>query len=437
MATDYFFISDLHIGGDGALQNCDFLDELLSFLQDLENRDQDTELIINGDAFGLWEFTDVEGMEKLETLISQQQELFEQFKTTGSQITITLMAGNHDYELACYPEFIDRLKDFNIHLVPELAITRVVAEQNIWIEHGMQHDPNNRMPDFGNPYAQPFGYHITSRIVGTAGRVSDFGKDNWLKDIQSVASLKDIPSWMASNYFYKEMASFIRYLLLPFLLLFSLSVLVFAAGLLENAGVVNFNLITGNRFFLSLGTLGELLTFIFTVNGIVVSFLLLMAVPLYFIIRDFRRTLRQYNLMEPDATNNQMGEDKAPYVRAAKKVFMEHPEVSIFIFGHTHRTFLDKLPNGKVIFNTGTWLKLFDRIPVLLGYLPAVYYPKFCMSCFKITEEKGKPVIYYQEISKTAKKELSWLQRLLTFARSRPKKEIIPKRTVVEPSENR
>src|SRR5699024_9190736 len=219
---------------------------------------------------------------------------------TATQITIPLLAGNDGYDLACYPESMDRLKDFNIHLVPELAITRVVAEQNIWIEHGMQHDPNNRMPDFGNPHAQPFGYHITSRIVGTAGKVSDFGKDNWLKDIQSVASLNDIPSWMTSNYFYKEMGILLRYILLPFLLLFSLSVLVFAAGLLESAGFVDFNIITGNRFFLSLGTFGELLAFIFAVNGAVVSFLLLLAVPLYFIIRDLRGAMSRYNLMDPD-----------------------------------------------------------------------------------------------------------------------------------------
>src|SRR5699024_4484563 len=129
MSTDFYFISDLHIGGDGALRNCDFMDELLSFLRELERRGGDTELIINGDAFGLWEFTSVEGMAKLETLIRQQSELFEQFKATGSQIKITLMAGNHDYELVCFPEFIDRLREFNIHHVPEIAITRAVAGQ--------------------------------------------------------------------------------------------------------------------------------------------------------------------------------------------------------------------------------------------------------------------------------------------------------------------
>ena len=432
MSTDYYFISDLHIGGDGALHDCDFMDGLLTFLEELEQHKGDAELIINGDAFGLWEFTSVEGMAKLETLIDQQQELFEQFRTTGSHIKITLMAGNHDYELACYPAFIDRLKDFNIHLVPKIAITREVAGQKIWIEHGMQHDENNKMPDFGNPYAQPFGYHITSRIVGTAGKVSDFGKDNWLKDIQSVVSLKDIPSWMTSNYFYKEMASLLRYVLLPFLLLFGISILVFAAGLLESSGIVDFNIITGNRFFLSLGTVGELLAFIFAVNGTVLSFLLLLAIPLYIIIRDFRRALSRYNLMETEETDTQMGEDKTPYIKAARQVFNDHPEVGIFIFGHTHRAFLKKQSKGRVILNTGTWLKLFDKIPVLLGYLPAVYYPRFQMSSYKITEEEGKPVIYYREIPKEAPQELSWLQRLMTIGRSTPQPEHIPKRTVVD-----
>lgn len=434
MSTDYYFISDLHIGGDGALRHCDFMDELLAFLRELKQHDGDAELIINGDAFGLWEFTSVQGMDKLEALIDQQTELFEQFKATGSQIKITLMAGNHDYELACYPEFIDRLRDFNIDLVPEVAITREVAGETIWIEHGMQYDENNRMPDFGNPYAQPFGYHITSRIVGTAGKVSDFGKDNWLKDIQSVASLKDIPSWMASNYFYKEMAPLLRYVLLPFLLLFSFSVLVFAAGMLESAGIVDFNIITGNRFFLWLGTVGDLLAFIFTVNGAILSFLLLLAVPLYFIIRDIRSTVSQYNVLDTDETGTQLGEDSSSYLRAARQVFQDHSDVKIFIFGHTHRAFLNQQSDGKVILNTGTWLKLFDKIPVLLGYLPAVYYPRFRMSSYKITEEDGHPVIYYREIPKETQQELSWLQRLLTFARSQPQPEDIPERTVVKPN---
>ena len=36
MPREYFFISDMHIGGDGALQDGDFEDELIEFLKSLE-----------------------------------------------------------------------------------------------------------------------------------------------------------------------------------------------------------------------------------------------------------------------------------------------------------------------------------------------------------------------------------------------------------------
>ncbi len=38
LKTNYFFISDLHLGGNGNMQNCDFADELIDFLKSLEAR---------------------------------------------------------------------------------------------------------------------------------------------------------------------------------------------------------------------------------------------------------------------------------------------------------------------------------------------------------------------------------------------------------------
>jgi UDP-2,3-diacylglucosamine pyrophosphatase LpxH len=51
----YYLVSDLHIGGDEQLGNVDFLEELLGFLERLENTEENAELVINGDSFGLWE----------------------------------------------------------------------------------------------------------------------------------------------------------------------------------------------------------------------------------------------------------------------------------------------------------------------------------------------------------------------------------------------
>ena len=55
----YYFISDLHIGGDEALGVCDYETELIAFLENLAARQEDAELLIIGDIFGLWEFTDI------------------------------------------------------------------------------------------------------------------------------------------------------------------------------------------------------------------------------------------------------------------------------------------------------------------------------------------------------------------------------------------
>ncbi len=68
MSTSYYFISDLHIGGDEALGVCDFEDELIQFIAGIAQKEEDAELITVGDAFGLWEFTRVEGAEKIKTL---------------------------------------------------------------------------------------------------------------------------------------------------------------------------------------------------------------------------------------------------------------------------------------------------------------------------------------------------------------------------------
>ncbi len=156
----YYVISDLHIGGDEQLGEVDFLDKLLEFLERLETTDENAELLINGDAFGLWEFTEVSGLAKFDVLTENYPELFEQLRTTGESVPITLMPGNHDNELAAYDEYVERLAQYNVTLVLAESITRPVGDRTIWFEHGHQQDPNNRLNDFGNPYETPIGYPL-------------------------------------------------------------------------------------------------------------------------------------------------------------------------------------------------------------------------------------------------------------------------------------
>ena len=104
----------------------------------------------------------------------------------------------------------------------------------------------------------------------------------------------------------------------------------------------------------------------------------------------------------------------------------------MFVFGHTHTAFLKRLgPAGQVVLNTGTWLKLLHRVPVRFGLLPAVYYPSYRLNYFRIEEEDNRVVINYVAIPKTPQRELTWLQRLVTWGRAPKPQEPIPAKTVV------
>jgi len=274
MAREYYFISDLHIGGDDQLQICDFELELIEFLKTLEYKNKETELIIIGDAFGLWELTTAEEAEKLDVIVEHHQELFSQLRRTGERIKITLIPGNHDYELACYPEYTEKFGQFNVILEPEVSITREINGKKIWIEHGMQDDAHNHMPDFGNPHAQPMGYFVTHNLVGSAGRMSRFGRYNWLKDIQSVSPMEEIPGWMMSNYFYREMNPLLRYAIAPFLILFNISILYTLGAVLEHLRILPTRIFLDSYLTSGLGIVGNLLNFVFLVNGIIIGILI-------------------------------------------------------------------------------------------------------------------------------------------------------------------
>ena len=426
----YYLISDLHIGGDEALGVCEFEDELVGFLEELTSRkDEDVELIIVGDAFGLWEFTQVDGPKKLDAVIGQFPRIFEAFRRAGETITITLLAGNHDYELACYPKFVRQLAPYNIQLEQSPSITRKVGNKQLWIEHGSQHDEANRVPEFGDPYAKPIGYYITSNVVGTAGEYSERGRHNWLKDIQSVYPTEDIPYWVLSNYFYKEMSPMLRWILLPFLLLFSVTLIVVLGAALEALRITDTNIFLNNSLFQRLGYVGTLLQLVLGVNLFVTFQLLIFSIPAWLIFRDAKATANRFGLVLDTAQLS--GEKETAYLNAAKKVFETKPDVAAFVYGHTHAVSLRRV-GKRAVLNTGTWIKRFEPARVRFGLLPRVYVPSYRLSCFRVFAEKKDVVIEYHEIAKTPAQELTWLQRALVARRSLKPPEPIPERTVLK-----
>lgn len=424
MTKEYYFISDLHIGGDGPLDQCDFEEELIAFLKQLELMESDLELIIVGDAFGLWEFTKEKGVDKMRKLVSSHTKLFDQFTKTGAKIPITLIPGNHDYDLACFPEYVPYLEQFNIRLEPVASITRPIGEYKIWIEHGNQHDDFNAFEEFGDPADTPVGFFVTSQFVGGASEISALGKQNWLKDIQAVYPTEHVPHWVFSNYFYREMSPILRWFLVPFILLFTFSAGIVLLAIAEEYGLLETSL-SQLKFLNYFGGIGSAIAMVVAINSAIISFLLMLSIPLFFLIKDIKSTLKRYRLIGKEGL---VLEKKENYDSAARKVFAEDPEVKVFIYGHTHNASLD-IENGRAIINTGTWLKKLTRIPALFRFMPSVYYPTHALNIFKVFHDGEKIAIEYLTRDKNEEQnDLTLMQKIMTW-RKKPAPPSIPSLT--------
>lgn len=410
----YYLISDLHIGGDEQLETIDFYDELIAFLQDLCTLDEDVELIINGDAFGLWEFTTIDGPEKFDLLLETYPRLFEQLRETGEEVPITLLPGNHDHELAAYDAYVERFAEYNVELVQEESITRSIGDSTVHIEHGHQRDPNNAVEDFGNPYARPLGYYYNTHVVSRAGHLSDRGRFNWLKDVQAVTPTERMPRWLISKYFYREMNPTLRYAMVPFLFLFNISaVLAILAGL-DLIGIWSMPVDVTTSILAELGAAGAAIYYILAINIVIAGLLLLLAIPLYLILQDIKKTIDRFGVFETDITVNH----QTPYRRAAERKFKDDPSMAVFCYGHTHRP-TNRRVDGGLLVNTGTWLKRLYRREVIAGVLPAVFYPSYELCAVRIEQRDGGIWVEHEAIEKPnpSAEELTLTERLLTLGR--------------------
>ena len=422
----YYVISDLHIGGDEQLEEVAFLNELLAFLERLETIDENTELIINGDAFGLWEFTHLEGIEKFDHLEETYPTLFEQFRATGENVPITLLPGNHDHELAAYDEYAERFAEYNVDLVQDESITRPVGDRAIHFEHGHQQDPNNRIEDWGNPHATPLGYFYNTHVVSRAGQLSDRGRYNWLTDVQAITPTERMPVWLLSKYFYREMNPLLRHALVPFLLLFNISALLAILAGLDLAGIASLPAERIEAFLGGFGPAGTAVWLLLVINVAVAGLLVIVGIPLYFIKRDVAKTIERFGVFETELTVDA----EAPYEEAASEVFADG-EPAIFCYGHTHRPMVQEVAGGLLV-NTGTWLKRLHRRDGVIGVLPPVFYPSYQLCAVRIAAEPEGVAVEYESIEKPSPSpdELTLTERLLTLGR-KPNPEL-PDRTVVE-----
>ncbi len=424
---EYYFISDLHIGGDGELGEVHFKEELLAFLRSLEERDKNTELIIAGDVFGLWEFTSCEGIDQLRHIAADHPDLFEQFRITGESIVITVVPGNHDHDLAAYDGFEELLKEYNISLETTLSIERRIGNSLIWIEHGHQYDKLNRIEQFGDPASRPFGYFITRYVLAVAGKKSTMGRRSWISDVECVQPNEELPKWALSNYFYKEMSPILRFIIVPIILFLTVALVFFVFSILSLLGIGSLDeiILDGLRRW---GIFGRVLEVWLIIDVLLLQILILLAIPLLLFYKDFNSALRRYGFK---FDRKDLLKKRAIYLQHAHEVLDNHPHRRIFVFGHTHNPLLVE-EGGKVILNTGTWLERHSYVRATFPLMPPVYHHAFQLNYFRISKPESKILIEYNVIPKETATKLTLLERFATILSKKPAPISIPSVTEID-----
>lgn len=219
----------------------------------------------------------------------------------------------------------------------------------------------------------------------------------------------------------------LRYSLLPFLLLFNISIIVtlFAALSFFNIWSAPAELVTS--FLAQFGTAGTAAWGVLAANAVITGLVLLIGVPLYFLRRDIRQTVTRFGVFETALTVD----PSTPYEDAAREIFTQHPETAIFCYGHTHRPGMQEVAGGLLV-NTGTWLKRLHRRDGIIGILPPVFYPSYQLYVVRIAPEDAGVAVEYELIEKPSPKteELTRTERFLTVGRE-PEPEL-PEKKIIE-----
>ncbi|MBD3244915.1 MAG: hypothetical protein GF335_02890 [Candidatus Moranbacteria bacterium] len=414
-----YFISDLHIGGEGVLNKFEAEKEFIDFLKKISKNNKDRiELIIVGDFFDLWEIQSKEGLEKFKHLEKSYQKLLKTIKEASKKIKITLIPGNHDHELACFKEYPDLLKKYGINLIQKPSTERNFFGKKIWIEHGNQLSRYNRFENFGNVLDKPYGYYINKDIFNRIVNVSqNNNKKSWLSDLPYFSfPYQDGPFWFASNYFYKELAPILRYLVTPFLMLFSISLIILLLAVLDKINVIDIP----NIFYLTsfLGPIRYIVNIVIVYNFILIALFFIFWVLFQLTKKDIRSSLLSYGI---DFKYHFRTQGKDYYITKIKDFLRKNPQYDMFILGDEHVQYLFKTKvKGKkrTIGNCGAWVKSFNPIRSWFR-MPRVFIPYYKLSYF-VMEKKGKEVVVSLKFwPKKAEYSLTLLQKISIMFKKR------------------
>lgn len=417
--------SDLHIGGDPGQEDFFCHAELAALLDDLDREPGPVTILINGDFFEFLQVTVPPGGNRARAIVEHPDHaaLFARLRRwnarPGHRTVYTV--GNHDSETGWNGAIATYLIDQGI--VHDVALGydhRFAAggrELTVYAEHGNEEDSKNAIVDYGHPLIVPVGTHVVTQLVNRIEPLGLFaGPDDatTLSDIDNIYPLEMVPWWLFSNYFYRQARRFIRYVLVPAI------VILFALRYLNHA-IIRFS--QGRLPEFSAGRTAQIFGFLILDVVVVLGLVLLM------LRHDFMRWRRRSGLHEP----LQIVAEGEEHYRAACRAFLDGSRqpanrrdhaapVDLFLYGHNHIAELGEYTVGgrhTAFVNTGTWMRKIVRLPTRLK-LPPVFIPAYELTYAVIRMTPAGLSVTLNERVKPLHYRLGWAERLATSGKRPP-----------------
>lgn len=397
------FVSDLHISGFRALDELPIIFEFKELLRKLISKGN-YELVILGDFlellksdFNLYLESDLFYLELLNLL-----------KELSIKTDVTYVLGNHDKNVIHKKEILYILKKYKINIAKNpFAYEKTININDkkiiIFGEHGNQYDPLSKYKDIYDPKELGIGdYYVKNAI----GNIVSLKHKSWVNDVDKITPISSVPSFIASNFFYKETSRLFKLVTIPFTfnLLFAKIIPLLLLYL----------------FFFQGLKLSEQSLAVFTIIAILIlidfSFFIYGAVIIIF-RKDFKRFMGKFGFWDKfeilKVIEGKKFTLKEDIIKGKTNSLGNSPD--FYFYGHTHQAKIDGYYKSTFCVNTGQFSKGYAMVKSRIGF-PAIYVPySFCSyAIFKIIESKENQKVQIKLVTrkKPIKTKLTWFQRV-------------------------
>lgn len=409
-AEAFFFISDLHMGGEGDVEEFTCEAELIRFLKRICDVDGAT-LVLLGDVFDFWQMRGT-AKKNIGRILEKFHSVFEQFRHFSASHNIYYLPGNHDRDSRYSDSVIASLEEYGIQTLRVDTVEARLTQNGrdiltIIAEHGHQVDASNRYQYPPNPAEHPFGEYLMRMFINPIKQMNKRRDQPWLREIDNVHPLQMVPWWMTSKYFYREAGFWIKILSVPSALLFGLTKLTLLLVILRMFGV---DLVQYGLPHIPRPILYGMLSFL----GIDLAMMFVLGF-MWLLRKDMIKSLKRWGI-----------DDLKKIISAWSRRFRRHAartlrgtEARLYIYGHTHNPHLDRLRANCYWANTGTWMMRMEKISTW-SHMPPVFAHSHSPTYIFVGPDRQGAVVALRSIRKDFKQDLTFLERIATFRRGIP-----------------